>query len=190
MNSHRLPEPKDNQLLFAPDYRVRFLLSWVAVVVSGVLLTVAWLNPEILHADASKAAVIALTIEILAPMVLVGAFTLLRARYLALDRHTGQILVATGFSGIQPTSWDAVGIFDVKGTMRFEYCQAELQSLCLLSYQAPGSEEWLLLLIYTDMVIAKEAAHRIRAWESELSVTEMQDQAALPTARGIKPLVD
>ncbi len=190
MNSHRLPESKNDQLLFAPDHLIRYLLSWLAVACAGLLLMIALVVPEILHNDTAKASAIAIAIEFLAPLGLVGGFTLLRARYLALDRHTGEILVATGFSGRRLSAWDAVGVFDVKGTVRFQFCQAELQSLCLLSYQAPGSEAWQLLLIYTDMVVAKEAVHRMRAWEAELSVTETVDQEALPTAQGLKPLVD
>lgn len=189
MNSHRLPVDYGDQLHFEPAYALRFAFAGAVALFWIGLLVIANLRPDMLAIRNLDPAVASMVVDLAAPFVLGGTGLYLRGKYLCLDRHKGQILQANGFMG-QLLGWTPVGVFDPTGTIRFQFCKAELQSLCVMSYQAPGETNWLVLHIYTDPELAREAARELRSWEKRLSVTEMQDQGALPTVRGEKPLVD
>jgi hypothetical protein len=188
MNRHRLPVDRGDQLHFEPDYRARFLVAWVVTVVWVILLLFSFLTPEQFSVGRLAPEGMRMILEFGSLFVLGGTGAYLRGQYICLDRHQGQILQATGFSG-KIFGWDKVATFALDGTFRFQYCQAELQSLCVLSYQSPGSPDWLVIHIYTQPKAAAESARRLRIWAPELTVIEEEDQAALTLARERKPLV-
>ncbi len=189
MHRHRLPEINGHEAHFEPNYTLRYAAAWVAGIVALVFLVIDLWKPHSLEVAGLETNLISVIIRGGTPLVLGGAMMYLRGQYLVLDRRNGQILRANGFSG-HVFSWETVGEFDPTGTMRFQYCQAELQALCVMTYQVPAGTEWVLLHVYTDQAVARESARCLRQWESRLSVTEIEDQSALQTARGTKPLVD
>jgi hypothetical protein len=189
MFSHRLPIADGDRLTFPPQYALRYAAAWLVLLFWSCLLVVSLTIPEALEIKAMSEFWVNLGVRTFAPIVYAGAVMYLRAKHLALDRQQGQILVAQSFSGFMG-AWDVVGNFDPTGTITFEFCQAELQTLAVMSYASPGTQERLILHIYTQPDVARDAATRLRLWESRLSVTEVQDQAALPTLRGDVPLVE
>lgn len=128
----------------------------------------------------------------LADSVFLGTLTAsilyLRGTYLCWDTKTGAVMFCKGFSGIRG-EWISQCQYNPDGEVMFEYCQAELQALCVFSYRPNANEPWLLFHIYTNWDEAHRVAEFLRLWEPRLQIEEAQDQAALPSVRNIKPLV-
>jgi hypothetical protein len=189
MQHHRAAWAYGDQLHLEPQYLWRNIVGCAVIGLWVTFVVYALTTDKILRLEDLGRSLAPMVILLLSPIVLGAAVVYVRGSYICLDRNLGQILVAKGILGMV-YDWKPVAAFDTTGILRFQYCQAELQSLCVLSYLAPGSETWLMLHIYTDHAVARAAAEAIRQWEGSLSVTEVEDQAALPDARSQRPLVE
>ena len=189
IQAHRFPELIDGRLEFVPNYGIRYLAAWTL----GVATITCWIL-TLIH-PVSMLEWTTIPVEISARLAdtiyfgtLSGAVLYLRGNYLCWDPKTNAVMTCKGFSGIRG-EWITQCAFSPDGEVMFEYCQAELQALCVFSYRPNANEPWLLLHIYTNWDEAHRVAEFLRTWEPRLQIEEAQDQAALPSVRLVKPLV-
>lgn len=189
LQAHRFPTLVHDHLEFVPNYALRYLAAWALGITTIVCWILTLLHPvSMLEWTGIPVPVAARLADALFFGTLSASMLYLRGQYLCWDPKVGAVMYCSGFSGIRG-QWTTQCPYSPDGEVMFEYCQAELQSLCVFSYRPNPGEAWLLLHIYTNWDQAHAVADFLRSWEPRLMIEEVQDQAALPSLRRVKPLI-